>query len=313
MILVVNSFRWSFSSCELRTSHWAYESSCFVHAILSYLVEESELPVVVDVRASLCLELDGLVVSDAKMTVLREKFISHMNCFESPAVFEENVVLVKDFMMMVVGEVLCARGMKEEVTFHMSVCCPALLLLGDPEVLSVEVGHFTDLLMDLRRVTVVEKKRMDRSFPVFLANFRRITTDVTSDSASSAVKIMRACESVPAQRLFRYLMCLNESPPFPLRSLCDGVGELRSDITTSVCSSNLSFLKAHCIRTYDSVSGPLLGEIAESFGRFTTLPGVTEEMLWDDVGVVATEDYRQSLYAMMGFTEEGERAPSPEI
>ena len=56
-----------------------------------------------------------------------------------------------------------------------------------------------------------------------------------------------------------------------------------------------------------------LGEIAESFGRFTTLPGVTEEMLWDDVGVVATEDYRQSLYAMMGFTEEGERAPSPEI
>ena len=53
LILVVNSYRWSFSSCELRTPHWAYESSCFVHAILLYLVEESELPDVVDVRASL--------------------------------------------------------------------------------------------------------------------------------------------------------------------------------------------------------------------------------------------------------------------
>ena len=33
----------------------------------------------------------------------------------------------------------------------------------------------------------------------------------------------------------------------------------------------------------------------------------------DDVGVVAAEDYRQSLYDLMGFTGEGECAPSPEI
>ena len=75
----------------------------------------------------------------------------------------------------------------------------------------------------------------------------------------------------------------------------------------------MSFLKAHRIRRYESVSGPFLEEIAESFGRFTTLSDVTDDMLWDDVGVVAAEDYRQSLYELLGFTEEGERAPSPEI
>ena len=53
LILVVTAFRWSFSGCELRTAHWAYESSCFVHTILSYVVEESDLPVVLDVRACL--------------------------------------------------------------------------------------------------------------------------------------------------------------------------------------------------------------------------------------------------------------------
>ena len=141
----------------------------------------------------------------------------------------------------------------------------------------------------------------------------QITIDVTSDSASSAVKILRACDSVSAQRLFRFLMCLNESPLFPLRTVCNRVGQLQSDITTSVCSSVLSFLKAHCIRTYESVSGPLLEELSEAFGQFTTLSDVSEDLLWDDVGVVAAEDYRQSLYELMGFTGEGERAPSPEI
>ena len=313
LILVVTTFRWSFSGCELRTAHWSYESSCFVHTILSYVVEESDLPAVLDVRACLFIDLNGLVVSDAKLNSLREEFAAHLDCFERPDVFEGDVILVKDFMLMVVEEFLSVRGVKEEVTFHLSVCCPALLLSCDPDVLSAEVAQFTELLMELRRVTAVEKRRMDRSFPVFLDNYRRIATGVTSDSASSAVEILRACDGVSAQRLFRFLMCLNESPLLPLRTPCGSVGHLRSDITTSVCSSVLSFLKAHRIRRYESVSGPFLEEIAESFGRFTTLSDVTDDMLWDDVGVVAAEDYRQSLYELLGFTEEGERAPSPEI
>ena len=61
------------------------------------------------------------------------------------------------------------------------------------------------------------------------------------------------------------------------------------------------------------LAGPYWRKLSESFGRFTTLSDVSEDMLWDDVGVVAAEDYRQSLYELMGFTGEGERSPSPEI
>ena len=73
------------------------------------------------------------------------------------------------------------------------------------------------------------------------------------------------------------------------------VGQLSSDVTTSVCSSILSFLRSHSVRNYESVSGPLLEEVCESFGRFTAMSELTENMLWDDVGVVATEEYRESL------------------
>ena len=176
-----------------------------------------------------------------------------------------------------------------------------------------EVEQFTGLLMDLRRIGLAEKRRMDGSFAAFLTTFRRNAVGMPVESASAAVHILRACESVSAQRLFRYLMCLGESSLLPASVSCVSVGELSSDVTTSVCSSILSYLEAHCIRHFESMSGPLLEDVVESTGRFTALADLTEEMLWDDVGVVADEDYRQSLYGLMGFTVEGERAASPEI
>ena len=159
--------------------------------------------------------------------------------------------------------------------------------------------------MDLRRITALEKCSLDRSFPFSLANFRRLASSTTVHSSSSAVDILRACDTVPAQHVFHYLMCLNESPLFPLNTSCVIVSRLTSDMTTSVCASILSYLNAHCIRNFESVSGPLLEEVLESSGRFTALTDLTEEMLWADVGVVAIEDYRQSLYELMGYTLEG--------
>ena len=203
--------------------------------------------------------------------------------------------------------------MREEMTFHLSICCPALLLAGDISLLSEEVSHFTKLLLDLRRVTALEKSRMDRSFPSFLERFRNMASSVYINDACSAVEIFRVCNSVPMRQLFRYLMCLSESPLMPLSTGCVEVGQLSSDVTTSVCSSILSFLESHSVRNYESVRGPLLEEVCESFGRFTAMSELTENMLWDDVGVVATEEYRESLYDLIGYTAEGERAPSPEV
>ena len=94
---------------------------------------------------------------------------------------------------------------------------------------------------------------------------------------------------------------------------CVGVGELSSDVTTSVCSSILSYLEARHVRHLDIVSGPLVEDVMDSTGRLTALSELTENMLWDDVGMVADEEYRQSLYDLMGFTVGGERAPSPEV
>ena len=208
------------------------------------------------------MDADGLVVSAEKVVALRELFGDHVDRFTEPAVFDEHFMQVRNFLLMMAAEVLNGSGMREEMTFHLSVCCPALLLAGDAVVLSEEVERFTGLLMDLNRVTAVEKKRMDRSFPLFLERFRSLATSVSIDGAGSAVAIFRVCDSVPARQLFRYLMCLNESPLLPLGTVCVEVGQLSSDVTTSVCSSISSFFKSHSVRNYESVSGPPLDEVS---------------------------------------------------
>ena len=144
VVLVVTSYRWSFSSSGLRSCHWAYESACFIHSILSRLCDESELPAVTDVRACLGVDLDNLVVSEVKLGALREEFIVHLDCFAESDAFEEHLAIVRSFLLVLVEEILKARGMKEAVTFHLSVCCPAVLFYGDADVLASEVEHFTE-------------------------------------------------------------------------------------------------------------------------------------------------------------------------
>ena len=284
-----------------------------MHAILVKLVDDDELPSVTEVRACLGVDVDRLTVSDAKLRAMRDEFGCYLGQIGEAAVIDEHLAMVQSFMFVVVEEILAASGMKEEVTYHLSVGCPALLLRCDVDILQIEAEQFTGLLMDLRRIGLAEKRRMDGSFVSFVTNFRQNAVDMSVDSAGSAVDIWRACESSSCRRFFRFLMCLGETPVFPAGVSCASVGELSSDVTTSVCLSILSYLRTHSIRQFESVSGPLLEEVTESVSHFTALADLTEEMLWDDIGVVADEEYRQSLYDVIGFTVDGERAASPEV
>ena len=93
-------------------------------SILSRLIEESDLPSETDVRACLGVDLDSLIVSDAKLQDLRDEFSSHLDRLAEPAAFEEHLGSVRSFMLVVVEEILAAKGMREEVTYHLSVGCP---------------------------------------------------------------------------------------------------------------------------------------------------------------------------------------------
>ena len=51
----------------------------------------------------------------------------------------------------------------------------------------------------------------------------------------------------------------------------------------------------------------------EASGRLVDITGFTVGMLWDDIGIVAREEYRVHLYERRGYKREEKRSMSPEI
>ena len=257
--------------------------------------------------------MSELELSEAKLDLLRGNFSVQFEDYESPAPYEENLVLVQKFLLTVVEEVLTVKGLKEEVTFYLGICCPAVLLEAEDELILNEASHFTELLLELNRVTSAERRRMDRSVARFVSNYRALVSPGVVSTAGSEIDLLRACDSEASVRFLRFLLCLCESPQFPLEAKCVEVGRLSGDVTSSVCATVLCYLKTHRLRVYESVGGPLLHEMSEAIGRIVDLSGFTEELLWDDIGIVASEDYRRHIYEQLGYDREGGRAMSPEI
>ena len=75
----------------------------------------------------------------------------------------------------------------------------------------------------------------------------------------------------------------------------------------------LSYLTSQNIRSIDSISGELLSETVDANKRLVELSDLTEESLWDDVGIVAGEEYREPLYTRLGFLRNNQHAESSGI
>ena len=95
------------------------------------------------------------------------------------------------------------------------------------------------------------------------------------------------------------IFCLGGGVQIPTNTSCDGIGPLSSDVTCEMCAIILSYVAAHRVRSYEIVSGPLLEEFLESHRRLVGLSDLSEDMLRDDIGIVAGEEHRLQLYASL--------------
>ena len=204
VVLVVSAYQWSFSASSVRGCYWAYESACFLHALLFHVVDESNLPPVTNVRACLGIVVSGLELSGTKLELLRGRFAVHSSDYEGPARFEENFVLVQNFLLTVVDEVLAVKGLK--VTFYLSICCPVILLEAEQELILSEASRFTELLLDLNRITSAERRRMDRNMASFVTNYRNLMSADVLATAGSEIDLLRACNSDATVRFLRFLL-----------------------------------------------------------------------------------------------------------
>ena len=74
----------------------------------------------------------------------------------------------------------------------------------------------------------------------------------------------------------------------------------------------LSWCQSRGVRSLQSIPDGLVAESIDAVGRALELGGVSMDDLWNEVGRLLTDDYRQSVYERMGLNPDGSRAASPE-
>ena len=204
------------------------------------------------------------------------------------------------FILTVVKNIIALTGIRDDLSFVRSVFSLQSLNFVAEDALLAELRIFIDLLVELSRVSVAEQGQMERVFLEFVANFRRGSGAAGSAVDCSFIDLLRYCSSRGAQNLLRSVFRLDGGVQDSGNLCCDGIGHLSSDVTSGVCSVILGYLAASHIRSYESVSGPLLEGVVESHRRLVDLSELKESMLWDDIGNVAGEDYRLQMYANLG-------------
>ena len=102
------------------------------------------------------------------------------------------------FLVVVVDERLRNRGLREDITFILGVCCPAVLSRCEEDLLFMEVRSFTEILVELKRITGAERSRLERSFPEFLTSYRHLASSNELLSTSWQMDLQRECGTGPA-------------------------------------------------------------------------------------------------------------------
>ena len=274
---------------------------------------ENELPSDLDERGWLFLDIERCTIYDFKQQTLIASFHDDGNLSESAALYDEDLSRVPVFLFTVVKNVVTLPGLRDDLSFVRSVfSLPSLHFIAEDALLE-EVRNFTDLLVEMNRISYSEQGQTERGFLEFIPNFRRDSKLAGNAVDYSAIDLLRCCSSRAAQNLLQSVLCLEGGVQSSCNTCCDEIGQLSSDVTSGVCSVILGYLAATHVRGYGSVSGPLLQGVRESQRRLIDLSEFNEGMLWDDIGIVVGEEYRLLLNANLGYSITGERASSPEI
>ena len=280
---------------------------------MTTLIDDDVLPAALDARAWLFVDVERFAISEVKQQLLIDSFRAGDEKAEAGNLYEEDLSRVPVFILTVVKNIISFPGVRDDLSFVRGVfSLPSLNVFPEDALLS-EIRVFTNLLVELGRISLAEQGHMERGFLEFVSDFRRFFGASGSNVNLSVIDLLRCCRNRGSQNLLRSIFCLDGGSQNSNSLLCDGIGRLSDEITSGVCAVVHGYLAANHIRSFGSVSGPLQEEVMESHRRAVDLNELTESMLWDDIGIVAGEEYRLRLFTELGYSITGERAASPEI
>ena len=208
-VSVVNSYEKSFGASSVRSCYWAVESASFIRELMSTLVDDDRLPAASDTRSWLFVDVESYAISEVKQQVLIDSFLANNEVDVGGCLYDEDMSRVPVFILTVMKNVSALPGVRDDVSFVRSVFSLPSLNIVPEDVLLAEIRVFTDLLVELCRISYAEQGHMERGFLEFISYYRRGSGATGSAMNLSVLDLLCYCTNRGAQNLLRSIFCLD--------------------------------------------------------------------------------------------------------
>ena len=308
----VNSVRVGFSEEPVSRLYIVYELIQFARRLLVRVAVVDELPGAYQLSAWLRLRRSDVQLDAVKLEQLCGVFAEHRVKCGTELDFQALVVRIRRVLVNLALEVLSLDGLHDVLSVGCSSLCPALLVNGEEKTIVREVRHAVELFGEYGRVSIAEQDRLIRGYVRLLRAFRRSGRSV--DYSDVVPVLYELCtDNDDGKQLLTMMLCLSGGNSARIAELKTNAGEVDPEFMASVCQTIGSWLDAQRVSNYDSISESLIDNVITSLTRNARDVVSAEDEMWDAVGRVATNQYREGLFARLGYTAEGERCQSPEL
>ena len=176
---------------------------------MTTLIDEDVLPAALDASAWLFVDVERFAISEVKQQLLIDSFRAGDEMAEGGNLYEKDLSRVPVFILTVVKNIISLPGVRDDLSFVRGVfSLPSVNVLPEDALLS-EIRVFTNLLVELSRISLAEQGHMERGFLEFVSDFRRLFGASGSNVNLSVIDLLRCCRNRGSQNLLRSIYFLD--------------------------------------------------------------------------------------------------------
>ena len=197
----------------------------------------------------------------------------------------------------------------------MALACwgPDMLMHANISEMEEIMGCYLETLERRGRLVATDRTPMLESFVQFLRQFRDDHGENYDLQTPESELWQYASRDAVLCRLMQISFCVSGSFNRVYNFVDFSLPQLSSENISSMIRTISSCCQSRGVRSLQSIPDGLVAESIDAVGRAIELGGVSMDDLWNEVGRLSTDDYRQSVYERIGLNLDGRRAASPEI
>ena len=305
--------RRTFSDRLYRGLYFVNEVLQVVRELCLMVAEPEIVPQAYEMHRWSSFQLSDLRLSTDKEALMFRTFETHRVHYACGGEYQHAVIVVEEFFITAALNLLQMPQVFDQNNMALSCWSPNVLMYGRVSELEETMGYLVEALERSRRVLDAEKTSIMESFVRFVGQIRDDHSEGYDLDEHESVLWRYGATDLNLRRLMQLCFCMSGGVTQSWDLVNISLPSLPAEPLSSIFRTVRSWCISRGVRSVHSIPDELVAECFDAVGRTNELRDVTLEQLWEEVGRLSADGYRDSVMERLGFTIEGERAMSPQI